>query len=63
MLARRIAQRLIIVVQGCLMLQTAPAAVAAAFISSRVDGQCGRVYGTLTAAAVQDAILMRAWPV
>jgi putative acyl-CoA dehydrogenase len=63
MQARRITQQLVIALQGCLMLQTAPAAIAEAFISSRVDGQCGRVYGTLAASAVQDAILMRAWPV
>lgn len=63
MLARRFAQRLVLAVQASLMLHTAPAAIAEAFISSRVDAQCGRVYGTLAGAAVQDAIVLRAWPV
>ena len=62
MLARRFVQRLVLAVQGCLMLQYAPAAIADAFISSRVDAQCGRVYGTLAAPALQAAILERAWP-
>ncbi len=46
MLARRFAQNLVLAVQGTLMLQHAPGAIAEAFISSRIDGECGRVYGT-----------------
>jgi putative acyl-CoA dehydrogenase len=60
-MARRIAQKLVLLVQGCLMLQHAPAAIADAFISSRCDAACGRVYGTL-ASVMHGAILERAWP-
>jgi putative acyl-CoA dehydrogenase len=62
MLARRFVQRLIIAVQGSLMLQHAPAAIADAFIASRIDAECGRVYGTLSAPVMQQQILDRAWP-
>jgi putative acyl-CoA dehydrogenase len=63
MLARRFVQRLVIAVQGSLMLQHAPTPVAEAFIASRVDPECGRVYGTLASCQLQRTILDRAWPV
>ncbi len=62
MLARRLAQRLVLAVQGSLMLQQAPSAIAEAFIGSRIDAECGRVYGTLPASGLQRQILDRAWP-
>ncbi len=62
MLARRFVQRLVLVAQASLMLQHAPQAVADAFISSRIDAECGRVYGTLASSALQQDILNRAWP-
>jgi putative acyl-CoA dehydrogenase len=62
LLARRFAQRLVIAAQSALMLQHAPAAIADAFISSRNDAECGRVYGTLSASDLQQEILNRAWP-
>lgn len=67
MLARRLVQRLVLAAQGSLMLRHAPQAIADAFISSRIDAECGRVYGTLNsgtlnAAALQQDILSRAWP-
>ncbi|RJF98927.1 isovaleryl-CoA dehydrogenase [Noviherbaspirillum saxi] len=62
MLARRFAQRLVLAAQGCLMLGSAPPAIADAFITSRIDAQSGRVYGTLSSAAMQQEILERAWP-
>ena len=62
MLARRLAQRLVLAVQGSLMLQQAPSAIAEAFIGSRIDAECGRVYGTLAAETLQRQILDRAWP-
>lgn len=62
MLARRLVQRLVLAVQGSLMLQHAPMQIAEAFISSRIDAECGRVYGTLSAPALQQGILARAWP-
>ncbi|HJW54816.1 MAG TPA: acyl-CoA dehydrogenase family protein, partial [Burkholderiaceae bacterium] len=63
MLARRFVQRLVLAAQGMLMLQNAPTPVAEAFIASRVDPDCGRVYGTLATAALQQRVLERAWPV
>jgi putative acyl-CoA dehydrogenase len=62
MLARRLAQKLVLLAQASLMLQHAPDYIALAFISSRIDAESGRVYGTLTAAALQQDILARAWP-
>jgi putative acyl-CoA dehydrogenase len=62
MLARRFVQRLVLAAQASLMLQNAPAAIADAFIASRTDAECGRVYGTLAAPALQQNILDRAWP-
>ena len=62
MLARRFVQRLVLALQGSLMLQQAPAAIAEAFIASRADPECGRVYGTLAAPSLQQHILDRAWP-
>jgi putative acyl-CoA dehydrogenase len=62
MLARRFAQRLVLTVQGALMLQHAPTPIAEAFIASRIDMEGGRVYGTLSASALQAEILSRAWP-
>jgi putative acyl-CoA dehydrogenase len=63
MLARRLVQRLVVAVQGSLMLQHAPIEVAEAFIASRTDAECGRVYGTLAASSLHQKILERAWPV
>ena len=65
MLARRLVQQLMLTVQIALMLQHAPTAMAEAFALSRQDPGHGRVYGTmpLTDAALQQAILQRAWPV
>jgi putative acyl-CoA dehydrogenase len=66
-LARRITQRLVLIIQSCLMLQYAPAANAEIFISSRNDAACGRVFGTLgdslNTTVLQRQILERAWPV
>ncbi|MBC7500689.1 MAG: DNA alkylation response protein, partial [Herminiimonas sp.] len=62
MLARRFAQKLVLVAQSCLMRQHAPQDVAESFIASRIDGECGRVYGTLSTPLQQDRIVARAWP-
>ncbi|GIZ53824.1 isovaleryl-CoA dehydrogenase [Noviherbaspirillum aridicola] len=62
MLARRFVQKLVLAAQATLMLQHAPEAIADAFIRSRADAACGRVYGTLASAGVQQDILRRAWP-
>jgi putative acyl-CoA dehydrogenase len=60
-LARRFTQKLVLALQADLMLRQAPADIAEAFIASRVDAECGRVYGTLAASALQNDILQRAW--
>ncbi|HEX2531201.1 MAG TPA: isovaleryl-CoA dehydrogenase, partial [Burkholderiaceae bacterium] len=44
MLARRFVQRLVLALQGSLMLRHAPPSIAEAFLASRVDAECGRVY-------------------
>ncbi|MFZ6644290.1 isovaleryl-CoA dehydrogenase [Undibacterium sp. TJN25] len=63
--ARRLVQKLVLAMQSLLMQEHAPAASAQAFIASRLEGQNGRVYGTLgeaVGADVQTLILERAWP-
>ena len=64
MLARRFAQHLVLTLQSVLMLHHAPSASAEAFIASRTDAECGRVYGSLKLpAGAARAILQRAWPI
>jgi putative acyl-CoA dehydrogenase len=55
---------LVLLAQACLMLQHAPQASAEAFINSRFDAGCGRVFGTLGNMSdnAQNDILVRAWP-
>lgn len=65
MLARRFTQKLVLAMQALLMQEQAPPAHAEAFIRSRLDAGCGRIYGTLSAACdgkVQQQILERALP-
>jgi len=68
MQARRLVQKLVLLIQSILMLQHAPSASAEAFIASRFDAGNGRVFGTLGAAGaapadnIQQEILRRAWP-
>jgi putative acyl-CoA dehydrogenase len=62
MLARRFVQRLVLAAQGSLMARYAPTPIAEAFIASRIDPESGRMYGTLSVAALQQNILDRAWP-
>jgi putative acyl-CoA dehydrogenase len=61
--ARRIAEDLVLTWQAALLRRHAPAAVADAFIGSRLQAhsRCA-AYGTLTAAADVDTIVARAWP-
>ncbi len=64
-LARRFAQKLVIAVQAQLMLELAPAAIAEAFVRSRLDASAGRIYGTLGTSIdgdLQEQILQRALP-
>ncbi|CAG4909748.1 isovaleryl-CoA dehydrogenase [Paraburkholderia saeva] len=64
--ARRIVQQIVLVAQATLLVQHAPAAIADAFIATRLADGCGdsgRVYGTLPAQVDHAAIIERAFPV
>jgi len=61
--ARREAQRLILLMQARLLREDSPDFVADAFIASRFDAQWGRVFGTLPEHDAQARLLERAWPV
>ena len=60
--ARRLAQDVALALQGALLAQTAPAAVTNAFCASRLGGDWGQAFGTLSARADMDAIVARAMP-
>ncbi|WP_028221384.1 acyl-CoA dehydrogenase family protein [Paraburkholderia oxyphila] len=62
-LARREAQRLILLIQARLLKEHAPACVSDAFIGSRFDAQWGRTFGMLPANTLREAIIERSWPV
>ena len=58
--ARRIAERLVIAVQGALLLRHAPACVAEAFVASRIVRDVGGAFGRLPEGLDFEAILERA---
>jgi putative acyl-CoA dehydrogenase len=60
--ARRLAQDVALAVQAALLAQTAPPEVFGAFCDSRLDGQWGHSFGSLSAGTGFDAILDRAMP-
>jgi putative acyl-CoA dehydrogenase len=63
--ARRIAQQIVLTAQATLLVRYAPAAVADAFIATRLAdgcGESGRVYGTLPSTFDHAAIIERAFP-
>jgi putative acyl-CoA dehydrogenase len=63
--ARRIAQQIVLTAQATLLVRYAPAAVADAFIATRLAdgcGESGRVYGTLPSTFNHAAIIERAFP-
>ena len=60
--ARRLAQDVALAVQAALLAQTAPAAVFAAFCDSRIGGNWGHSFGSLSAGTDFDAIVQRALP-
>jgi len=63
-LARRLAQHIVLCAQAVSMLEAAPAASADAFIATRLGqgaGRCGRVYGTLPASFDHSAVIARAF--
>ncbi|MGQ3355481.1 MAG: acyl-CoA dehydrogenase family protein [Phreatobacter sp.] len=57
--ARRVAERMALVLQAALLVQGAPAAVADAFIATRLGAEGGRSFGVLPSGADMDAIVDR----
>lgn len=60
--ARRLAQDVALAVQAALLCQVAPAPVFEAFCASRLAGDWGQAFGTLSGRTGFDAILQRALP-
>ncbi|MDP9101481.1 MAG: acyl-CoA dehydrogenase family protein [Actinomycetota bacterium] len=60
--ARRLVERLAVILQASLLVRFAPAAVADAFCASRVAGNWGHAFGTLPAGVDLAGILDRATP-
>jgi putative acyl-CoA dehydrogenase len=60
--ARRHTEALALGLQGALLVQHAPAAVADAFCTSRIARDCGGAFGTLPPNTQFDEIIKRAWP-
>jgi putative acyl-CoA dehydrogenase len=60
--ARRLAERIVVAVQGALLLRHAPAFVAEAFVASRIAVDVGGAFGRLPEGVDCAAILARALP-
>ncbi|HEX3900478.1 MAG TPA: acyl-CoA dehydrogenase family protein [Mycobacteriales bacterium] len=60
--ARRVVERMALVLQGSLLVRFAPAAVADAFCASRLGGDWGHAFGTLPPGVDTAAIVERATP-
>ncbi|HEX2885506.1 acyl-CoA dehydrogenase family protein [Vineibacter terrae] len=60
--ARRLVERLALALQAALLVQHAPAAVAEAFLASRIAADSGRAFGTLPPGIDTAAIVSRADP-
>lgn len=60
--ARRIVERMALVLQGALLVRHAPHAVAGAFCGSRLDGGGGLAFGALPSGTDHAAIVRRATP-
>ena len=60
--ARHITERLALALQGALLVRFAPHAVADAFCASRLNGDWGDTFGTLSINTDFDAIINRAMP-
>ena len=57
--ARRLVERLALVLQGSLLVRYAPSSVADAFCASRLDGDRGLAFGTLPVGVDFDGVLAR----
>ncbi len=55
--ARRITERIALVLQGALLVRHGPSAIADAFCASRLDGDWGHTFGTLPAETAFDEII------
>jgi putative acyl-CoA dehydrogenase len=60
--ARRVVEDLALALQASLLVRHAPPAVADAFCAARLNGESGRVYGTLPKGVDATAIIERALP-
>ncbi len=60
--ARRLVERMTLVLQASLLVRHAPPAVADAFCASRLGDDGGHAYGTLPEVANTREIVARAWP-
>ncbi|GAA3922408.1 acyl-CoA dehydrogenase family protein [Actinoplanes auranticolor] len=60
--ARRVVERMALVLQGSLLVRHAPAAVADAFCASRLGGDWGHSFGTLARGVDTAALIDRALP-
>jgi putative acyl-CoA dehydrogenase len=60
--ARRLVESMALALQGSLLLRHCPSAVSDAFLATRLAGEGGFAFGSLSAGADVPAILARAWP-
>ena len=60
--ARRLVERMALVLQGSLLVRYSPPAVADAFCASRLGGDWGNCFGTLPSNTDTEAILDRSAP-
>lgn len=60
--ARRLVERMAVLLQGALLVQHSPTAVAEAFVASRVERDRGSAFGTLPPGLAYSAIIERAAP-
>lgn len=60
--ARRLVERMALILQASLLVRHAPPAVADAFCATRLGGDWGHAFGTLPESAGLTAILARALP-
>jgi putative acyl-CoA dehydrogenase len=58
--ARRVVERMALALQASLLVRHAPAPIAEAFLSSRIDGERGLAFGTLAPGVDLEAIVERA---
>jgi len=60
--ARRLVERLALLLQAAVLLRAAPGRLAQDFVDSRLAGDRGLAFGSLSAGVDADALIARAWP-